>query len=110
MKYTSSRVPTITFAFSILFTFSFGFSYFPRHFSSDMSPHTWIYYAKISEKLVPGVSGSNPSVIILTKCYRFKLDYNFLVLFLTKTYFPLDLVIELAKNQKLFKKVSISGL
>ena len=79
-------------------------------FSSDMSPHTWIYYAKISEKLVPGVSGSNPSANMLTKCDRFQLNYDFLALFLTKTYFALDLVTELAKNLKLFKKVSISSL
>ena len=75
-----------------------------------MSPHTWIYYAKISEKLVPGVSGSNPSANMLTKCDRFQLNYDILALFLTKTYFALDLVTELAKNLKLFKKVSISGL
>ena len=75
-----------------------------------MSPHTWIYYAKISEKLVPWVSGSNPSANMLTKCDRFQLNYDFLALFLTKTYFALDLVTELAKNLKLFKKVSISGL
>ena len=69
-----------------------------------MSPHTWIFYAKISEKLVPGVSGSNPTVNILTKCDRFQLNYDFLALFLTKTYFALDLVTELAKNPKFFPK------
>ena len=75
-----------------------------------MSPHTWIHYAKISKKLVPVVSGSNPNVNILTNCDKFKLDYDFLALFFSDIYFALKLVTKLAKNLKLFKKVYISGL